>query len=543
MQTSANYGLKLFEGTDNVKRQDFVDNFQKIDTTMKSIYDSKIPLYKITSATDFNTLTSSGIYYIKVTGCINTPTSNWGTLYVSNEGTMFQIFICDNAVTIYKRIYSNSAWASWFKIADNLANYLALTGGTLTGSLTGTSITATSGLNGSLNGNAATATKLATARTISLAGDVTGSASFDGSGNPTITSVVADDSHNHTSISRINLQDQTLDINSLNLSDWTQSKYYVEKTSGGAANITNIPVAGAAFLLDVVSIRYVSSSDYITKQTFVSVGDSKTYERFCTNGTWGSWSAVYTTANKPTFSDIGAAAASHTHTKSQITDMPTSLPANGGNADTVDSKHASDFHQVYRGLITDFDSALTQGEYEFNSSTINGPISGRYGKVVTVVSTGSTYNGLSNWIWQIAYLTDEDGIFLRRRINNGGWSSWHEMATKDSIPSVSENTDGITFFNSWGKSTHVYCTRIGNTVTLSGSLTVGALNNGYQIMNIPGGYRPSMNAWGMVIFTDSNGVGTGIGYIRLNDAGNAYIEGFSNTNQSYAQFFITYRAL
>lgn len=32
----------------------------------------------------------------------------------------------------------------------------------------------------------------------------------------------------------------------------------------------------------------------------------------------------------------------HTHTKSQITDFPTSLPANGGNADKVDNYHASD---------------------------------------------------------------------------------------------------------------------------------------------------------------------------------------------------------
>ena len=36
------------------------------------------------------------------------------------------------------------------------------------------------------------------------------------------------------------------------------------------------------------------------------------------------------------------AALSHTHTKSQITDFPTSLPANGGNADTVDNYHSSD---------------------------------------------------------------------------------------------------------------------------------------------------------------------------------------------------------
>lgn len=31
----------------------------------------------------------------------------------------------------------------------------------------------------------------------------------------------------------------------------------------------------------------------------------------------------------------------HTHTKSEITDFPTSLPANGGNADTVDNYHAN----------------------------------------------------------------------------------------------------------------------------------------------------------------------------------------------------------
>lgn len=33
----------------------------------------------------------------------------------------------------------------------------------------------------------------------------------------------------------------------------------------------------------------------------------------------------------------------HKHIVSDITNFPTSLPANGGNADTLDSKHASDF--------------------------------------------------------------------------------------------------------------------------------------------------------------------------------------------------------
>ena len=48
-----------------------------------------------------------------------------------------------------------------------------------------------------ITGNAATTTKLATARTISLTGDVTGNVSFDGSTNVSITATVADDSHNH----------------------------------------------------------------------------------------------------------------------------------------------------------------------------------------------------------------------------------------------------------------------------------------------------------------------------------------------------------
>ena len=49
---------------------------------------------------------------------------------------------------------------------------------------------------------------------------------------------------------------------------------------------------------------------------------------------------------------------SHTHTKSQITDFPTSLPANGGNADTVDGKHASDFASA-----TGINNNLKFGQY------------------------------------------------------------------------------------------------------------------------------------------------------------------------------------
>lgn len=43
---------------------------------------------------------------------------------------------------------------------------------------------------GALNGNASSATKLATARNIALGGDLSGSASFDGTANVTISATV-----------------------------------------------------------------------------------------------------------------------------------------------------------------------------------------------------------------------------------------------------------------------------------------------------------------------------------------------------------------
>ena len=64
--------------------------------------------------------------------------------------------------------------------------------GTFTGNLTGNVTGNVSGTAGSATGNAATATALATGRTISLTGDVTGtSASFDGTGNASITAAIA----------------------------------------------------------------------------------------------------------------------------------------------------------------------------------------------------------------------------------------------------------------------------------------------------------------------------------------------------------------
>ncbi|WP_270501386.1 hypothetical protein [Clostridium butyricum] len=53
MRNSSNYGLKLMEGTDNVKRQDFVDNFTKIDTEMRAIENGGYPIVEATGTNTY----------------------------------------------------------------------------------------------------------------------------------------------------------------------------------------------------------------------------------------------------------------------------------------------------------------------------------------------------------------------------------------------------------------------------------------------------------------------------------------------------------
>ena len=88
----------------------------------------------------------------------------------------------------------NAANTDWITFGVSISSSNVFTGnltGDVTGNLTGN---VTGNVTGDLTGNADTATTLATARTISLSGDVAGSASFDGSGDITITTTAQIDS-------------------------------------------------------------------------------------------------------------------------------------------------------------------------------------------------------------------------------------------------------------------------------------------------------------------------------------------------------------
>ena len=71
-------------------------------------------------------------------------------------------------------------------------NATNITSGTISDSLLPNS------MNSNITGNAATATRWASSRTITLAGDTTGSVSLNGSADVTLSVTIKDDSHNHT---------------------------------------------------------------------------------------------------------------------------------------------------------------------------------------------------------------------------------------------------------------------------------------------------------------------------------------------------------
>lgn len=97
-------------------------------------------------------------------------------------------------------------------------------------------------------------------------------------------------------IPTVDISGQTINLNNLLINGTAEPyiKRYINKTDGGASNITNAPVSGKPFILYVEQIRANSTTDYSNRQTFISspTGDGKTYIRQNTNGTWSAWKSV-----------------------------------------------------------------------------------------------------------------------------------------------------------------------------------------------------------------------------------------------------------
>ena len=256
---------------------------------------------------------------------------------------------------------------------------------------------------------------------------------------------------------------------------------------------------------DVVNIDDINGNMDIIDAEIKKVNDKKVEKE---SGK-GLSSNDYTATEKSKLAGIAEKANNYvhpgTHPASMITGLPTSLPANGGNAatvgglqpyqlgtigasgqlhgtdflmqvkhnidgddrfkaqiyrsdgtsvshqvrvdyatgaDTIDGKHASDFIATVTGYASNLDTTYKAGRYYFNDSTAATPCT--YGICEVIVGAGGdTYNGSSNWIWQTVYNVDAEHVYTRNRINNSAWSAWVQISGSTTALDTGSNLSGI----------------------------------------------------------------------------------------------------
>ena len=206
-------------------------------------------------------------------------------------------------------------------------------------------------------------------------------------------------------------------------------------TGGSAGQILRWSAAGTAvwgadnnttYSVATKSANGLMSKEDKTKLDGIATGANKTVLNNTVTSTStteaATANAVKTAYDKANHSHPYAAT-THTHTKSQITDFPASLPANGGNADTVDGKHANQF--MYRNPTcttgTDYNTLTEAGFYEVIGTTEsplkNFPFSATGNEYVLVLKRGATY------MKQIAFNVRNNQQKIRT-MTNGTWSDW-----------------------------------------------------------------------------------------------------------------------
>ena len=102
--------------------------------------------------------------------------------------------------------------------------------------------------------------------------------------------------HNHNSFTPKDVSGQTLDIQDLAV-ETPEIEWFRCGTNGGAANISNIPVANLPFFLEKKVVRgYGTGNDFIARFRFLS-SNKKEYECWCTvsttgEKTWTDWQEI-----------------------------------------------------------------------------------------------------------------------------------------------------------------------------------------------------------------------------------------------------------
>lgn len=315
--------------------------------------------------------------------------------------------------------------------------------------------TFSSNIVGNVTGNAGTATTLATARNITLSGDASGTASFNGSADASIVVVVADNSHAHTIANVTGLQ-STLDAK-------------VDDSEKGAANgVATLDVNGKVVLTQIPDsvlgqLEYQGVWDFTTLPTSTQKGQywiasvsGNGYEV----GDWAVWNgvsfdkvdntdAVATVAGRTgnvvlTKSDVGLSNVNNTadvdkpisnatqtalnnkldsttYTTSDILAKLKTVDGAGSglDADLLDGKHANEFMQT--GYCqADLNTMATAGSYSVQTGHLNMPSGVDNGNMLVLRTL--TADGFA----QIITDYQSNNIYWRSG-SAVGWKSWRRI--------------------------------------------------------------------------------------------------------------------
>ncbi len=222
------------------------------------------------------------------------------------------------------------------------------------------------------------------------------------------------------------------------------------------------------------------------------------------------------------------------------TEIPTTLPANGGNSDTVDNEHASnfsythqssfDFSKIKSGRIVTFDQSNT--DYGW----INGFASTHADYLTSVIfNTHRTSN------WYVGYIEADKSTGL-----TNGLSAVRQLAFLDSKVADSDKLDGIhanELFTNLSNSNNGISVTIGGTTKSVSNISVNHASNADTALKVYGqvadtGFhelvRCDMNTDQFRIIAGSSGSNNGWAEIATTDDGNEpiYVRQYSGVFSS-----------
>ena len=206
----------------------WVKNNSDISTAEDVIISGDLTVSGSTVTVNVETLLIEDNIIVLNTGVTGTPSTNAGIEVERGTSTNVQIRwnestdkwqLTNDGTNFYDILNSSGI------VGDLTGNVTGNVAGNLTGNSTGTHT-------GAVVGNADTATKLLNARTISLTGPVTGSVSFDGTSNVSITTLLTAESSGITSLSDVTITSVASgDLLKYNGTAWVNSEGYATLAS------------------------------------------------------------------------------------------------------------------------------------------------------------------------------------------------------------------------------------------------------------------------------------------------------------------------